>query len=164
MVVYGVDVGSSDDQDLNPYAVSISEKLVYNIGMVGARARSRGTLSIGVSVGITGVSVEYSRWRVITDVGGQDIVVGSHTGYSPDLVYTTWFSITLALDTKLSHPQSGMDGTRVPDGHWTLLSISSTKHKERPLRVSDQRPPNQFRHDIYPFIGSPMGSERYSPG
>ncbi|GJS42363.1 hypothetical protein Tco_0567406 [Tanacetum coccineum] len=35
-------------------------------------------------------------------------------------------------------------------GGVTSLNISSTKHKERPLRVSDQRPPNQFRHDIYP--------------
>ncbi|GJV66561.1 putative reverse transcriptase domain-containing protein [Tanacetum coccineum] len=37
---------------------------------------------------------------------------------------------------------------RVPSdlasGGVTSMAISSTKHKERPLRVSDQRPPNQF--------------------
>ncbi|GKE09915.1 hypothetical protein Tco_1413466 [Tanacetum coccineum] len=38
---------------------------------------------------------------------GSESDAGSHTGYSPDLVYSTWFSITLALDTKLSHPQMG---------------------------------------------------------
>nr|GEX97601.1 reverse transcriptase [Tanacetum cinerariifolium] len=32
------------------------------------------------------------------------------------------------------------------------------------FQVSDQRLPNQFRHDIYSFIESPVGSERYSPG
>nr|GEY00582.1 hypothetical protein [Tanacetum cinerariifolium]GEY01652.1 hypothetical protein [Tanacetum cinerariifolium] len=50
---------------------------------------------------------------------------------------------------------SGVDSSEVrnvtpPDGAWTeyvsggvtLLSISSTKHKERPLKVSDQRSPN----------------------
>nr|GEW88808.1 retrovirus-related Pol polyprotein from transposon TNT 1-94 [Tanacetum cinerariifolium] len=31
-------------------------------------------------------------------------------------------------------------------------------------KVSDLRPPNQIRHDIYSFIGIPVGSERYLPG
>nr|GEU46728.1 hypothetical protein [Tanacetum cinerariifolium] len=52
-----------------------------------------------------------------------------------------------------------------PNGPWTeyvsggvtLLSISSTKHKERPLRVSDQRPPNSIRHDIYPLVLGHLG-------
>ncbi|GJT04576.1 hypothetical protein Tco_0839038 [Tanacetum coccineum] len=59
-----------------------------------------------------------------------------------------------------------------PDGAWTeyvskgvtLLSISSTKHKERPLRVSDQRSTKPVRHNIYPFISAPWVVERYSPG
>ncbi|GJT16797.1 hypothetical protein Tco_0875503 [Tanacetum coccineum] len=49
-------------------------------------------------------------------------------------------------------------------GGVTSSHISSTKHKERPLRdnmysairlalqVFDQRPPNYFRHDIYPLV------------
>ncbi|GKE18690.1 hypothetical protein Tco_1426267, partial [Tanacetum coccineum] len=50
-----------------------------------------------------------------------------------------------------------------PDGAWTeyvsggvtLLSISSTKHKERPLRVSDQRQPNQYDMTYIRLSGAP---------
>ncbi|GJV10840.1 hypothetical protein Tco_1352381 [Tanacetum coccineum] len=38
-----------------------------------------------------------------------------------------------------------------------------SKKVKNEVVVSDQRLPNQFRHDIYLFIGSPVGSERYSP-
>ncbi|GKC83808.1 reverse transcriptase domain-containing protein [Tanacetum coccineum] len=46
---------------------------------------------------------------------GPELNYRSHTGYSPDLVYTTWFSITLALDTKLSHPQTGPRRNTCPE-------------------------------------------------
>ncbi|GJU33337.1 putative nucleotidyltransferase, ribonuclease H [Tanacetum coccineum] len=50
-----------------------------------------------------------------------------------------------------------------PDGAWTeyvsggvtLLNISSTKHKERPLRVSDQRQPNQYDMTYIRLSGAP---------
>ncbi|GKA86029.1 hypothetical protein Tco_0807740 [Tanacetum coccineum] len=50
-----------------------------------------------------------------------------------------------------------LDGawTEYVSGGVTLLSISSTKHKERPLRVSDQRQPNQYDMTYIRLSGAP---------
>ncbi|GJX42429.1 hypothetical protein Tco_0257419 [Tanacetum coccineum] len=45
--------------------------------------------------------------------------------------------------------------TEYVSGGVTLLSISSTKHKERPLRVSDQRQPNQYDMTYIRLSGAP---------
>ncbi|GJR17105.1 hypothetical protein Tco_0965632 [Tanacetum coccineum] len=45
--------------------------------------------------------------------------------------------------------------TKYVSGGVTLLSISSTKHKERPLRVSDQRQPNQYDMTYIRLSGAP---------
>ncbi|GJX45640.1 hypothetical protein Tco_0262316 [Tanacetum coccineum] len=45
--------------------------------------------------------------------------------------------------------------TEYVSGGVTLLNISSTKHKERPLRVSDQRQPNQYDMTYIRLSGAP---------